>query len=191
MKISNKIIIIFILLISFSCDGVKSSTNIKSYKINGLKSNFSLPQRFESISGKELATKLEAINGSLSDFTKEKMNKKQVHFIDYNNDDLIMIAPFHERLPIEKLFLDSFVDVIEEGSIKNLGIDYELIEKNFITSQNNNHAFKVKFKYPTVLGDKYFTTYFLTTKNESLFVVLHSFEKHDLQDIIIKNLNKN
>lgn len=181
---------IFVVFITLSCNN-KTSTKIITYKINSLKSNFSLPNRFESISGNKLIELLGTQIGSPSTIVKDKMNKKQVHFIDYDSEDVVTIIPFPERLPIEKLFLNSFADMVEEGTFKKLNKDYELVEKRYIKSNNNNSSFKIKFKYPTKISNKYSTTYLLTTKEESLMVLVHSFDNYDMQNMIVMYLDKN
>jgi hypothetical protein len=192
MKLFEKTALILVLIISFSCGNTYNSSKIKSYKIKGLNSNFSLPERFETISGTELISKTKVVFGLPNDLAKDKIIKRHIHFIDYENNDLIIIEPILERLHIEEFFLNSFVDMIEEGTVKKTGVSYELISKKFITTKNNNNAFKAKFKYKTEIEDKYFTTYFLTTKNESLSVsVYSSYGNYDLQDMITRYLNKN
>ena len=189
MRILITIIFAFLII---SCSGDKNSTKIKSYKIINSKSNFSLPERFEIISGNDLFELLETEINPPSNLVKDKMNTKQVHFVDYNSDDLVSIIPFAEKLPIERLFLNAFVEIIEEGSFKKAAIDYELVEKRFITSKKiNNNALKTKFKYSTKIGDKYTSMYLLTTKKESLMVIVHSFDDYDMQNMVIKYLNEN
>ena len=179
------------MLISFSCGNNVSSAKVKTYKVTNLQYNFSLPERFAIITAKDLKHKMEGLIELDRDLLRGSQQKNQALFFDSTTEDLVIISPFPERVPIEKLFLNSFADMIEQGTIQASGVDYERVEKKFIKNGNYNSLFKVKFKYSVLDLDNYLTTYFLTNHKESLMVTVQSSGEDDLQDMLTRYLNKN
>ncbi len=182
--------VVFLFIFLCSCTDINDPKRIKSYKIKGLKSTFSLPERFENIPGTELVSLFEKRGAPVNQNQKELIANRQIHFIDYTTEDLVTIAVLPEVLPVEKQFLSAFASIIQQEMFKELDFDYSLVQKRFIISKMNNHALKAKFEIITAFGKQYYTQYLLTKKNESISVTYLSYYDYDFQHMIVRYLDR-
>lgn len=192
MKLYKLALTLVIIVCAFSCDEQK--LQVTNHKVANLKYEFPLPNEYELVSADEVLDTLQKNYIPASPTLRDKMNTKQTHFAkngDINN--LVTITNSLARIELEKSFLNVFSQVIEEGSVKKVeGIkDYKQIEKKLLKTSNNNKALKVKYKFKDNIGERYFSFYLITTNYESFMVIDLTYSKSDIQNMIIKYLNKN
>jgi len=164
-----------------------SPVNLNYFKIEGIKSAFPLPATYRPVTEKELESLQKQKAAPIKDFLSFEKNQSIVHFKqDEYPHNYIAIFSSKKIIPVERVFSNSFVRVVERNVFQNrlLYFEYDILQNKFLKI-GNRKAFKLKIRSKSKEQDTIYNTYYLiSTKTESIIVNETSQSKEDLQDVI-------